>query len=66
MTYLKEKPKCKTCGKEMFMDDLDYNFKGCQDEYWICENCYDSLFVKVRYDKVVKTIYEKHNKEEVK
>lgn len=58
-SYLDEIPKCKTCDKEMYVDDLDYNFKGCQDEYWLCSNCYESLYVKVRYGKVCKKIYQK-------
>lgn len=53
-TYGKE-IKCPICNQEMFIDDIDYRFKGCQDEYWICENCHESsAFVKVRYGKVCK------------
>ena len=64
LTYLKEKPKCKYCGKEMFLDDVDYNFKGNQDEYWMCEsedcdfvreNEYQySLVAKIRFCKLWK------------
>lgn len=50
---LKECPKC---GSELRLDDIDFNFKGCQDEYYFCsnENCKMSFFVKVRYDKACK------------
>lgn len=58
-TYLKQKPVCKTCGKEMILDDVDYDFEGKQDEYWLCETCFDSVFVKVRYGKVCKAEYSK-------
>ena len=58
-SYLNEIPKCKNCNKEMYVDDLDYSFEGCQDEYWLCPNCNDSVFVKVRYGKVCKKIYQR-------
>lgn len=56
-TYLKEKPICNKCKKPMILDDVDYSFDGCQDEYWLCEKCYDSVFVKVRYRKACKITY---------
>ena len=43
---------CQNCGAEMVLDDINYNFKGCQDEYWLCEQCQSSFFIKVRYGKV--------------
>lgn len=48
---------CPVCKEKMILDDIDYNFKGNQDEYFICEtdNCMTSAFVKVRYGKVCKT-----------
>ena len=58
-TYLKEKPICKNCGKEMILDDVDYDFEGKQDEYWICRECPEGVFVKVRYGKVCKVEYSK-------
>ena len=58
-SYLDEIPKCKNCGKEMYVDDLDYSFKGNQDEYWLCFDCKDSLFVKGKY---VKKYIKKENK----
>ncbi|NLE06507.1 MAG: DNA (cytosine-5-)-methyltransferase [Crenarchaeota archaeon] len=35
----------------MFLDDKDYNFKGCYDNYWLCKKCGASAFEKVRYGK---------------
>ena len=36
--------KCKYCGKEMSLDDVDYNFKGNKDNYWVCDNCNDKIW----------------------
>lgn len=52
--------KCKYCGNEMELDDVDYNFKGNQDDYLICD-CGASCVVKVRYDKICKKEWEKNN-----
>lgn len=43
--------KCKYCGKEMRLDDVDYNFKGNQDNYFICDDCKASAIEKIRYGK---------------
>lgn len=55
-TLLKEKPKCKFCGKEMFLDDVDYNFKGNQDEYWSCidNHCNYYIIARIRFGKLWK------------
>lgn len=31
--------KCINCGSEMRLDDVDFNYKGNKDNYWICDNC---------------------------
>ena len=46
-------PKCKYCDTEMEMDDIDFNFKGNQDEYFTCPTCTSTLYRKIRYGKVV-------------
>lgn len=56
-SYLKFTPTCRTCGKKMTLDDVDYNFKGNQDEYWVCEDCRSSVFAKIRYGKAVSVSY---------
>lgn len=64
-SYLKE-PKCIYCKHELEIDDIECNFEGCQDEWWICPHCGASLRVKVRYNKVVAKLFEKgenHGKE---
>ena len=45
---------CKYCGKKMELDDVDYNFKGNQDNYWVCGNCNARAFEKTRYGKSVR------------
>lgn len=50
--------KCPKCDTELYVDDIDYNFKGNQDEYLICPKCYAFVFAKVRYNKVCKIEFE--------
>ena len=50
---------CKYCGNKMRLDDVDYNFKGNQDNYWICDNCHASAFEKIRYGKSVSVKFDK-------
>ena len=38
----------------MELDDVDYNFKGNQDNYWVCGNCNARAFEKIRYGKSVR------------
>lgn len=53
-SYLKDKyPTCKKCHSYMYLDDVDYSFQGCQDEYWFCPKCESCMTVKVRYGKVL-------------
>lgn len=44
---------CKFCNKKMRLDDVDYNFKGNQDNYYVCDNCESSAFEKIRYNKSI-------------
>lgn len=46
-------PICPNCKNGMRLDDIDYNFDGCQDEYWLCNDCEITAYVKVRYANVV-------------
>lgn len=45
-------PKCPVCGEEMELDDVDYNFYGNQDNYFICNNDNVSCYQNVRYGNV--------------
>lgn len=44
---------CKFCKCAMRLDDVDYNFKGNKDNYWVCDNCCASAFEKIRYGKSI-------------
>lgn len=52
---------CKYCNKEMLLDDVDYNFKGNKDNYWICHDCNSSCIEEIRFNK---SINEHWHKEE--
>ncbi len=45
----------------MCVDDVDFNFKGNKDIYWICENenCNSSCIEQVRYGRSFKELW--HN-----
>ena len=55
---------CEYCGTEMRLDDVDYNFKGNQDNYWICENCNARAIEKIRYSKSVSVKFYNEESEE--
>lgn len=46
--------ECIKCKKEMRLDDVDFNFKGNKDNYWICDDCKTSCIEKIRYGKQIK------------
>ena len=52
---------CICCGEQMFVDDIDYNFKGYYDLYLLCHtpgcNCYATA--DYRYGKLSRTCYFK-------
>lgn len=52
---------CKECGKPMILDDRDFNFKGCYDNYWNCENCQTSCIEQVRFGESFKEIWHSEN-----
>ena len=58
--------KCKYCGKEMSLDDFDYNFKGNKDNYWICDNCNARAIEMIRYGKSIKVEFIEDDKMEEK
>lgn len=51
--------KCPVCGKQMYLDDIDYNFKGNQNEYWCCpdDECRTSAYARIRYSQVIDIEY---------
>lgn len=42
---------CENCKSEMIKDDIDYNFKGNFNTYWICEKCNTTCIEHVRFGK---------------
>ena len=57
---------CKYCGKEMNLDDVDFNFTGNKDKYWVCDNCNANAFEKIRYGKSGKVEFWKEDETERK
>jgi len=55
----KDELKCKYCGDEMFIDDMDYHFKDSYDNYFLCDKCGAGAFEKVRYGKTVSVLWQK-------
>lgn len=45
---------CKNCGKQMQKDDVDFNFRGNYDIYWVCDSCSTSCIEKIRFGKIFK------------
>lgn len=49
--------KCIKCGSAMRLDDVDFNFKGNKDNYYICDSCHENCIEEIRYGKSVKTTW---------
>ena len=45
---------CRKCHQPIIIDDIDVSFKGNRNEYLICENCRQYIYVKVRFGRIVK------------
>lgn len=53
--------KCRACGLEMALDDVNVNFKGNKDNYWICENCNTSCIEQIRYGQTWRELWHSEN-----
>lgn len=53
--------KCKECGRPMRLDDVDRNFKGNEDKYWVCEHCMTSCIEQVRYGQTWRELWHSEN-----
>ena len=57
MSYLDSEAYVKTCplcGAKLDIDDIDYSFKGKQDEYSICNACHYDFRFYIRYGSLWK------------
>lgn len=50
--------KCKYCDNEMKLDDVDFNYKGNKDNYYLCENCNASATEKIRCGKSISVKFQ--------
>lgn len=48
---------CDFCGAEMEKDDVDYNFKGNYDIYWLCPKCESSCIEEVRFSQSFRELW---------
>lgn len=42
----------------MRLDDVDFNFKGNKDNYFVCDNCNCSCLEEIRYSKQVRVTWD--------
>lgn len=59
--------ECIYCSTKMEKDDVDYNFKGNFDIYWLCPKCGSCCIEEVRFSQPYCEIWhsELYGKEEV-
>ena len=56
---------CPFCHTHLEIDDIDYNFKGCYDEYVFCDKCKISGFLKIRYSNLISCYFTSYGCEKV-
>lgn len=49
--------KCINCNEDMIVDNIDYNFKGNYDIYWVCPKCSLSAIEEVRFGSTMMITY---------
>ena len=57
---------CKECGADMYIDDRDRHFKGCEDIYWNCPDCQTSCIEEIRFSKSFRQLWHSENNNIVK
>lgn len=50
--------KCINCSSEMRLDDVDFNYKGNKDNYWVCDECNCRTIEEIRSGKVINLSHE--------
>lgn len=58
--------QCIECGSEMYLDDVDVNFKGNKDLYWCCQNCRTSCIEEMRCFQRFRVLWHSENDDIVK
>ena len=58
--------KCRECGSEMYLDDVDFNYKGNKDNYWCCDVCQTGCIEQIRFGRPIKQIWHSENDDIVK
>lgn len=53
--------KCRECGSDMYVDDVDFGFKGKYDQYFMCPNCQTSCIVQVRFSRIFRELWHSEN-----
>lgn len=57
---------CQECKNDMYLDDVDFNFRGNKDEYWCCNKCQTSCINQIRFGTLHKQIWHTENNNIVK
>lgn len=57
---------CPVCKQKMYLDDVDYDFKGKFDAWWLCEKCNITAFQKVRFGKSYSITFEDEKGDAIK
>lgn len=58
--------KCRECGAEMYLDDLDRISRHSKDEYWNCPNCQTGCIKVFRCGFTMYEIWHTENNNKVK
>lgn len=57
---------CTECGSSMYLDDTDFNFKGCYDRYYNCPNCKTSCIEETRFSYPYRQLWHSENNDDVR
>lgn len=50
--------KCKNCGSEMVVDDIDRHSNGNRDKYLVCKECDTGCVERIRNNVVVNIVWQ--------
>lgn len=52
---------CRYCNTEMIIDDVDKQFKGCKDVYYICTKCTGFCIAQIRFSQLFRELWHNEN-----